>query len=213
MTLHLLCSPFLPQNLLECIDNSQSRFEIENWLNHGAPVSPRAWLLACTDFSFFPPKLVDLRNLLIIPKSAQPFSSQKIKVFCMCCQCWATGHAGLSAAPAFGRGVESLDWGIWVQEGSRMTQGLSVPRWTHQLQGGQQVPSAWAWISASARAGSETLEWSHDLRLTLLICKMGVITVPPSWGYFEAQMNYYTWSTLNPAYFTAVICYTTGGIF
>lgn len=127
MTLHLLCSPFLPQNLLECIDNSQSRFEIENWLNHGAPVSPRAWLLACTDFSFFPPKLVDLRNLLIIPKSAQPFSSQKIKVFCMCCQCWATGHAGLSAAPAFGRGLESLDWGIWVQEGSRMTQGLSVP--------------------------------------------------------------------------------------
>ena len=78
-----LCSPCLPQNLLDCFDNSQSRFEIEK-LNHGAPVSPWARLLACTDF-FFPPKLVDLRNLMIIPKSAQLFSSQKINVMCMCC--------------------------------------------------------------------------------------------------------------------------------
>ena len=51
-----LCSPCLPQNLLDCFDNSQSRFEIEK-LNHGAPVSPWARLRACTDF-FFPPKFL-----------------------------------------------------------------------------------------------------------------------------------------------------------
>lgn len=95
-------------------------------------------MVSCLHWFFFS-KSVEFRNVIIIPKSAQPFFSQKIDVICMCYL--AIGHIGAVQLLHFAEVLNALFEVSGSRRAAGMIQGLSIPRWITIWGEGQQVPA------------------------------------------------------------------------